>query len=113
MRYLNPYRRSTGARNSNATGSVRTSCFRRERLPDPYTYFTAQGLKVTGGLEWKSARCPFHNDTKPSLRLRIDSGGFRCMVCGAHGGDVLAFHMLRYKLPFRAAAIELGAWENQ
>jgi hypothetical protein len=83
--------------------------FQRDLLPDPWTYFTGQGLKIKGGGEWKTALCPFHADTTPSLRLRIDSGGFRCMVCGAHGGDVLAFHMQRYNLPFIKAARELGA----
>ncbi len=83
----------------------------RARLPAPAEYFKAQGLCLSGGGEWKDAICPFHKDSRPSLRLRLDSGGFRCMVCGAHGGDVLAFHMLRYGLPFIEAAKALGAWE--
>lgn len=87
--------------------------FRRERLPNPGEYYRSQGLNITGGAEWKSAICPFHPDKKPSLRLRLDSGGFRCMVCGVHGGDVLAFHMQRYNLNFVTAARALGAWEVQ
>lgn len=85
--------------------------FRRDLLPVPAEYFKTQGLKLIGGGEWKNAVCPFHDDTRPSLRVRLDSGGFRCMVCGAHGGDVLAFHRLRTGLPFKAAARDLGAWE--
>lgn len=85
--------------------------FRRDLLPTPVEYYRSQGLKLTGRGEWKNALCPFHNDTRPSLRIRLDSGGFRCMVCGAHGGDVLAFHMQRYGLSFRQAAQQLGAWE--
>lgn len=85
--------------------------FNRELLPRPGKYFQQQGLKITGGGEWKSARCPFHADTKPSLRLRLDSGGFRCMACGAKGGDVLAFHMKLKNLKFIEAAKQLGAWE--
>jgi len=69
-------------------------------------------LQLTGGGEWKSAICPFHKDTKPSLRVRLDTGGFRCMVCGAHGGDVLAFHRQRYGLRFIEAAKSLRAWER-
>ena len=88
------------------------SAFNREALPVPVEYFRAQGLKLTGRGEWKSACCPFHNDTKPSLRVRLDSGGFRCMVCGAHGGDVLAFHMQRHNLRFIEAARALGAWDG-
>lgn len=87
------------------------SRFNRRRLPNPAQYFKSQGLTFRGGGEWKDAVCPFHNDTKPSLRLRLDTGGFRCMVCGAHGGDVLAFHRLKTGLGFVAAAKALGAWE--
>lgn len=87
--------------------------FNRERLPKPGEYYLKQGLRLRGGAEWKSAICPFHEDKNPSLRLRLDSGGFRCMVCGAHGSDVLAFHMQRYKLGFVEAARALGAWEEQ
>lgn len=85
--------------------------FRRDRLPEPARYYHGQGLKLTGGGAWKSACCPFHNDSKPSLRIRIETGAFRCMVCGAHGGDVLAFHMQRHGLRFDDAAKALGAWE--
>lgn len=85
--------------------------FKRDLLPRPAEYFRSQGLLLTGAGEWKNARCPFHNDTKPSLRVRLDTGGFRCMVCGVKGGDVLAFHMQRYGLRFHEAAKQLGAWE--
>lgn len=84
--------------------------FDRARLPNPAEYFAQHGLKLIGGGEWKNAICPFHDDSKPSLRVRIDTGAFKCMVCGAHGGDVLAFHQQRYGLTFKAAAIALGAW---
>ena len=84
--------------------------FIRSNLQSPATYFKEQGLKLTGGGEWKDALCPFHDDHQPSLRVRLDSGGFKCMACGAHGGDVLSFHMQRYGLGFIAAAKQLGAW---
>ena len=87
--------------------------FKRTLLPSAAEYYKSQGLKLTGGGDWKNAVCPFHNDTRPSLRVRLDNGGFRCMVCGAHGGDVLAFHMLKTGLPFKRAAQDLGAWETQ
>jgi DNA primase len=85
--------------------------FKRNRLPNPATYYLEQGLKLTGGGEWKVAHCPFHQDTSRSLRVRLDSGGFRCTVCGAHGPDLLSFHMQRHRLSFTAAARALGAWE--
>jgi DNA primase len=86
--------------------------FNRDRLPNPITYYTEQALKLTGGSEWKSAICPFHPDTRPSLRIRLSNGSFRCMVCGACGGDVLAFHIQRHGLRFIEAAKALGAWGN-
>ncbi|MFO1348977.1 MAG: CHC2 zinc finger domain-containing protein [Pseudomonadales bacterium] len=86
------------------------SRFNRQHLPQPADYFKNQGVAFKGGGEWKDAICPFHNDTKPSLRLRLDTGAFRCMVCGAHGGDVLAFHRLKTGLGFIDAAKALGAW---
>lgn len=85
----------------------------RARLPNPADYFAQQGLKLTGGGEWKNAQCYFHDDHNPSLRVRLDTGGFRCMVCGTHGGDVLAFHMQRHGLRFIEAVKALGAWEGR
>lgn len=100
-------------RNANPTrGHNRPAfAFKRDHLPNPAVYYDTQGLKLIGGGEWKSAICPFHKDTKPSLRVRLDTGGFRCMVCGVHGGDVLAFHMQRHGLRFIDAARALNAWE--
>lgn len=102
MRHANPTRGHTRP----------TFAFKRDRLPNPAKYYAAQGLRLIRGGEWKSAICPFHKDTKPSLRVRLDTGAFRCMVCGVHGGDVLAFHMQRYGLRFIEAARALGAWEG-
>jgi len=86
--------------------------FNRSNLQSPATYFKEQGLKLTGGGEWKNALCPFHADHRPSLRVRLDTGGFKCMACGKSGGDILAFHMQRYGLGFITAAKQLGAWRS-
>lgn len=85
--------------------------FRRDRLPKPAEYYAAQKLKLLGGGVWRNALCPFHQDTAPSLRVRLETGAFRCMACGTAGGDVLAFHRKKYGLSFTAAAKDLGAWE--
>ncbi len=87
--------------------------FVRERLPTAATYFDAVDLKLHGRGAWRSAVCPFHEDAKPSLRVNYALGSFRCMACGAHGGDVLAFHRLRTGQGFVQAARELGAWVGQ
>jgi DNA primase len=84
--------------------------FLRKNLPSSITYYENQGIKLKGGGAWRDAVCPFHSDTKPSLRVNIEKGGYRCMVCGAHGGDVLAFHMHKHGLNFVDACKELGAW---
>ena len=84
--------------------------FSRAYLPNSNTYYHKQGIKLKGGGAWRDALCPFHTDTKPSLRINIERGAYRCMVCGAHGGDVLAFHMHKHGLGFIQAAKELGAW---
>ena len=99
-------------KNANPTrgNTSKPFAFKRDLLPKPIEYFTQQGLKLTGGGEWKTARCCFHDDHKPSLRVRLDSGGFKCMACGAYGGDVLAFPQQRYGLSFIDAAKQLGAW---
>lgn len=86
--------------------------FQREKLPSPAAYFEGQGLVLHGRGRWRSALCPFHDDRKPSLRVLVDAGAFRCMTCGAHGGDVLAFHMQRHELRFVDAAKAIGAWEE-
>ncbi len=85
--------------------------FDKQRLPSPGDYYRALGLKLTGGPEWRSTRCLIHDDDRPSLRVRVDTGAFKCMACGARGGDVLAFHRLLHGLDFVAAAKDLGAWE--
>ena len=37
-------------------------------------------------------RCPWHDDTKPSLTVNPDRQTFKCWVCDI-GGDVFAFVM--------------------
>ena len=83
--------------------------FSRARLPEPLPYFERAGLLLNGRGRWRSARCPFHDDDNPSLRVNIETGHYRCMACGAKGGDVLAFHRQRHGLSFLQAARDLGA----
>lgn len=96
--------------NAKPTRGRKQFAFRRDCLPSPLPYYENQGITLSGGGAWKDALCPFHQDHKPSLRIHIETGGFRCMACGAHGRDVLAFHMLRHDLPFIVAVKALGAW---
>ena len=84
--------------------------FQRERLPEPLNYFEAEKLRLHGRQTWRSALCPFHDDHNPSLRVNAETGAYRCLACGEHGGDVLSFHRARHGLSFVQAARDLGAW---
>lgn len=84
--------------------------FSRKDLTQPIPYYESQGIILKGGGHWRDAICPFHLDSKPSLRINVEKGAYRCMVCGARGGDVLAFHMHKHSLHFVEACKQLGAW---
>lgn len=85
------------------------SALDRSRLPAVLPYFERHGVHLSGRGAWRSALCPFHDDKRPSLRVNVDSGGYRCMSCGAKGGDIVAFHRARYGLSFTAAVRDLEA----
>ena len=87
--------------------------FERDRLPDPVSYYEAVGLKLTGprSSKWRTTECKFHGGSD-SMRVNVATGAFRCMNCGARGGDVLAYHMAESGLEFVEAAKALGAWEE-
>ncbi len=87
--------------------------FNKASLPPAASFYQREGLKLVGRGLWRSALCPFHPDKHPSLRVNIQTGGFRCMVCGVRGGDVLSFHRLRTGMGFIDAAKALGAWEGK
>jgi DNA primase len=94
----------------NTTQYVGKGKFSRQALPPPIQYYDSQGITLKGAGAWRDAICPFHNDTQPSLRINIEKGAYRCMVCGARGGDVLAFHQHKHGLNFVEACKQLGAW---
>lgn len=83
--------------------------FMRDRLPDPVSYFESEGLTLTGPGKWKTTRCDFHGGSD-SMRVNSESGAWRCMNCGAKGGDILAFAMQRHFESFIEAARALGAY---
>jgi hypothetical protein len=85
--------------------------FDRNRLPPVADYYRP----IFGELRfnasgWTQVRCVFHEDGHASLSIHSERGAFRCFACGAHGGDVLAFEMLRSCADFKSAARALGAW---
>ncbi len=81
-------------------------------LPTPLQYLTERSLlegKQIG--QWVSIRCPAHKagaESNPSMRVSVSDGHFKCMTCGAKGGDLVALHRLITSLGFRDAVRELG-----
>ncbi len=84
----------------------------RQSLPTPAQYLAEHGLlkrKVRG--EWVSICCPSHKggaEANPSMRVSLADGHFRCMACGASGGDIVALHRLITGVSFKDAVRDLG-----
>ena len=85
--------------------------FDRSRQPDPIAFYEGQGLKLVGRGKWRTTSCIFHGGSD-SMRINTSTGGFICMACGAHGGDVLAYRMAAAGEDFTTAARALGAWQD-
>jgi hypothetical protein len=86
--------------------------FLHEQLPEPTSYFEAEGLKLVGKGKWRTTSCNFHGGSD-SLRVNVATGAWVCMAgCGARGGDVLAYHMAAHGFDFVSAAKALGAWTD-
>ena len=51
--------------------------------------------------------CPFHADTKPSLKINDDKGIYKCFVCGA-AGDAIKFVQDKMNLEFVDAIKEIS-----
>lgn len=85
--------------------------FDRNLLPNPSDYYESEGLHLSGpsGATWKTTECKFHGGSD-SMRVNVKTGSFRCMNCGARGGDVLAYQVAAYGQEFIQAAKSLGAW---
>ena len=91
-----------------------TQRFNRSLLPTPASYYNKEfpGLKIKS--EWVKIKCCFHQpDNHPSLSISMVNGHFRCFSCGAKGCDVVAFHMLRYKISFINTITFMGAWRYE
>ena len=51
--------------------------------------------------------CPFHDDSRPSMKVNASKQIFKCFACGA-GGNVLQFLMRRERMSFPEAVIFLA-----
>lgn len=101
------YEKLFGTKQSNDRKAVD-----RASLPSPEHYLTGRNLlkgKTRG--EWVSIRCPVHKggaEAKASLRVSLIDGHFKCMACGASGGDLIALHRLITGMSFLDAVRDLG-----
>ena len=87
--------------------------FDPRRMPTGDEYFSGLfGPVRFNSKGWALVRCCFHSpDRHPSLSIHRD-GGFKCHsnTCGAKGGSVIDFEMLRSGTDFKTATRDLGAW---
>ena len=60
----------------HSVAPMRRGEFRRERLPDWFSYAARQGMTLSSGGTWRSTLCDFHDDNNPSLRVNTMSGGW-------------------------------------
>jgi hypothetical protein len=52
---------------------------------------------------WQNILCPFVPENVPSCRISLDEGGYKCMSCGAVGGDSIDFIRAKEHMDFVAA----------
>lgn len=84
----------------------------RRSLPDPLVYLSQRGLLIRPPRGASAViTCPVHKAGKEahaSMLVSLVDGHFRCMACGAKGGDIVALHRLITGLGFKEAVLNLG-----
>lgn len=85
--------------------------FNRNLLPDPLSYFEAQGLKITGprNKPWFTTECRIHGGSD-SMRVNQSTGIWVCMACGEKGRDLIDYEKRLFNEEFEVIARRLGAW---
>ena len=95
---------------------MQTSRFDRSLLPPAVSFYERElgRLRRRDRKGWALGNCPFHkSESRRSFSVNLQSGGFHCFGCGAKGGDIVQFIVLRDGLDFKTAAKTLGAWHGQ
>jgi hypothetical protein len=102
--------RKTGRFDDRLDRGERRKHFALRRLPHAEDYFaTLFGPVRFNASGWALVRCCFHSpDNHPSMGIHRD-GGFKCHACGASGGSIINFEMLRSGTDFKTAVRDLGA----
>ena len=82
----------------------------RSLLPNPAKFYADELDSLSSAGTWRDALCPFHGDKRPSLRVNVQTGAYKCMACGEGGSDLIAFLRRRDGLSFPDACRRLGCW---
>ena len=91
-----------------ASASTNINCMLSKRNIQPEVFYSKEFPKMKRRGDWATVLCPFHDDHEASLSINMNEGHFKCFACGAKGGDVIAYLMLRYGLGFKEACKRLG-----
>ena len=88
-----------------STASKKIGIDRNELLAaiDSATVFSNELNQTIKDMKWQSVKCPFHEDSEPSLRILLPDGGFNCLGCGERGGTVIDLVMKLHSLDFSQA----------
>ena len=85
---------------------MRPDFARIKRTTDIVAVIEAHGVALKREGNDHVGLCPFHEDTRPSLRVTQSKGLFRCPACGA-AGNVIQFVARKENLTEREAALKL------
>lgn len=72
-------------------------------------HYGVQYRQVRG---WQTVRCVFHDESRPSLRVNVDDGGFMCQACGVTGGNIYAFVAAKEGVTYKEAIDLVGGWSG-
>ena len=73
----------------------------------PSEYYSYQFPGICTNRTMAKVRCPFHDDTHPSLSINLDEGWYKCHACGEGGAGIVKFHMARFNLNYKQTIKEL------
>ncbi len=54
------------------------------------------------------AHCPFHNDSKPSLSINLNTGQFKCFGECNKSGSIFDFYMAKHSVDYKTALYALA-----
>jgi len=74
-------------------------------------YLRKAGIHISDNSGKPTCCCPFHDDHKPSMSIRLDKQDWRCWTCGI-GGSVIDLHMRLKNISVKQAIKELAEMGN-